>query len=111
MSAGSGGELRRGVLICFCCSRTRDSRGRMCVRRKEGRKEARSASEICPRGGPEEGGGGERRRRRELDSVARRANDCRRCIDAPKVAATRERSKNGNGIEESSLPPFQSLEI
>lgn len=60
MSAGSGGELRRGVLICFCCSRTRDSRGRMCVRRKEGRKEARSASEICPRGGPEEGGGGER---------------------------------------------------
>lgn len=83
----------------------------MCVRRKEGRKEARSASEICPRGGPEEGGGGERRRRRGLDSVARRANDCRRCIDAPKVAATRERSKNGNGIEESSLPPFQSLEI
>lgn len=35
-------------------------------------------------------------RRRGLDSVARRANGCRRCIDAPKVAATRERSKNGN---------------
>lgn len=57
------GEGRRGggVLICFCCSRTRDSRGRMCVRRKErkeGRKRARSASEICPRGGPEEGGRG-----------------------------------------------------
>lgn len=83
----------------------------MCVRRKEGRKEARSASEICPRGGPEEGERGGERRRRGLDSVARRANDCRRCIDAPKVAATRERSKNGNGIEESSLPPFQSLEI
>lgn len=31
-----------------------------------------------------------------MDSVARRANGCRRCIDAPKVAATRERSKNGN---------------
>lgn len=83
----------------------------MCVRRKEGRKEARSASEICPRGGPEEGEREGERRRRGLDSVARRANDCRRCIDAPKVAATRERSKNGNGIEESSLPPFQSLEI
>lgn len=57
----SGEETRRGVLICFCCSRTRDSRGRMCVRRKErkeGRKRARSASEICLRGGPEEGGRG-----------------------------------------------------
>lgn len=111
MSAGSGGELRRGVLICFCCSRTRDSRGRMCVRRKEGRKEARSASEICPRGGPEEGGGGReeeegtgfcRAPRQRLSSVHRRAQGRG---DTREV----EEWERNRGVVASSLPELGNL--